>query len=207
MKQFEADAAMKKLQRDKARAAEEKRMREQGYIFVANHEPARVHKEVYATVTPSNARVRIDLSEQRAYLMNGNKVALETPVATGKASTPTPTGSFSITEKDIDHRSNLYGDYVDSNGPGRPCRGGHPKAQEAKGYQISRRSNEPFHASDLLRCRDARRSLAGLSSFPRLHSFASRDRPNDLRKSKTRHAGKDRALITESPANTAASAH
>ncbi|MCB1098477.1 MAG: L,D-transpeptidase family protein [Verrucomicrobiae bacterium] len=91
-------------------------MREQGYIFVPNHEPARVHKEVFAEVTPANARVRIDLSEQRVYLMKGDKVAIETPCSTGTSSHPTPTGSFTITEKDPDHRSNLYGDYVDSDG-------------------------------------------------------------------------------------------
>lgn len=116
MERFEAEAALKKLQRDKLRAEEERKMREQGYIFVPNHEPARVHKEIYAEVNPANARIRIDLSEQRAYLMKGSTVALETPVSTGTASHRTPTGSFSITEKDIDHRSNLYGDYVNSNG-------------------------------------------------------------------------------------------
>ncbi|MDA0814587.1 MAG: L,D-transpeptidase family protein [Verrucomicrobia bacterium] len=116
MKKFEAEAALKKLQRDQARAEEERKMREQGYIPVPNHEPARVHKEVYAEVTPSNARMRIDLSEQRVYLMKGETVAIETPCSTGKATNPTPTGSFSIIDKVLDHRSNLYGDYVDSDG-------------------------------------------------------------------------------------------
>ncbi|MGK0186952.1 MAG: lipoprotein-anchoring transpeptidase ErfK/SrfK [Verrucomicrobiales bacterium] len=113
---FKAEAELKKLKRDQLRAEEERKMREQGYIFVPNHEPARVHKDVYAEVTPGNARVKIDLSEQRAYLMNGSTIAIETPISTGTSSHKTPTGSFSITERDIDHRSNLYGDYVDADG-------------------------------------------------------------------------------------------
>ena len=111
-----AQAEMNKLRAEQKQMAEEQRLREQGYIPVANYRPARIFRGVLDTVTPHNARVRISLSAQRAYLMNGNKIAIDTPVATGKSSTPTPTGTFYISERDIDHRSGIYGDYVDSAG-------------------------------------------------------------------------------------------
>ncbi|WP_226663789.1 L,D-transpeptidase [Microbulbifer aggregans] len=58
----------------------------------------------------------IDLSEQRAYFYKGERLAGISPVATGVAGYRTPTGSFRVSEKDIDHRSNLFGHYVDRAG-------------------------------------------------------------------------------------------
>lgn len=59
------------------------------------------------------AHIKIDLSEQRAYFYKGGRLAGISPVATGIAGYRTPTGSFRVSEKDIDHRSNLFGHYVD----------------------------------------------------------------------------------------------
>lgn len=67
-------------------------------------------------VTPDNARVLISLSKQRAYLMVEDEIAIDTPISSGKKAGMTPTGSFTVSEKDKDHRSNLYGDFVDSRG-------------------------------------------------------------------------------------------
>ena len=51
----------------------------------------------------------VSISDQRAVLYsNGVRVA-ETKVSTGTASHPTPTGVFSIIQKNRWHRSNLYG--------------------------------------------------------------------------------------------------
>ncbi|WP_231759419.1 L,D-transpeptidase family protein [Microbulbifer elongatus] len=58
----------------------------------------------------------IDISEQRAYFYKGSQLAGISPVATGIAGYRTPTGSFRVSEKDIDHRSNLFGHYVDRAG-------------------------------------------------------------------------------------------
>lgn len=60
--------------------------------------------------------IEIDLSAQRAYLLEGGQVVLESPISSGKPSHPTPTGSFRVQEKDPDHRSSLYGKIVDSRG-------------------------------------------------------------------------------------------
>jgi hypothetical protein len=62
------------------------------------------------------AEVRIDLEEQRAYFYKGGRLAGISTVSTGREGYCTPPGTFRITEKKRDHRSNLYGKYVDANG-------------------------------------------------------------------------------------------
>jgi lipoprotein-anchoring transpeptidase ErfK/SrfK len=84
--------------------------------------PLTTNASVLQSVTPDNARVIISLSKQRAYLITGDQVAADSPISSGKRGHTTPTGSFTITQKDKDHRSNLYGDYKDSKG--RTVRGG-----------------------------------------------------------------------------------
>jgi lipoprotein-anchoring transpeptidase ErfK/SrfK len=64
----------------------------------------------------SEFSVEIDLQEQRAYLLRHGRMILESPVSTGRANHRTPTGKFKIIEKDMDHRSSLYGKIVDSRG-------------------------------------------------------------------------------------------
>ncbi len=69
-----------------------------------------------AKTNSSNSSVVIDLSEQRARLMNGSTVVMDYPVSTGKSAHKTPTGTFYIKEKIVDKRSNLYGKILDKNG-------------------------------------------------------------------------------------------
>lgn len=61
-------------------------------------------------------QVLISLSRQRLYLLSSNDVVLESPIASGRKVGWTPKGSFSILEKELNHRSNRYGDLVDANG-------------------------------------------------------------------------------------------
>ena len=61
-------------------------------------------------------RVIIDLSEQRAYLIEQSKVTLISPIASGKPGWQTPTGNFIIFSKDIDHRSRSFGSIVNASG-------------------------------------------------------------------------------------------
>ena len=57
----------------------------------------------------SNTSIIIDLSDQRAQLLVNGQVALDTPCCTGRAGKRTPTGTFRITEKIRDKRSNIFG--------------------------------------------------------------------------------------------------
>jgi len=60
--------------------------------------------------------VIINLSEQRAYLVEQGKVTSISPIASGKPGWPTPTGNFSISSKDIDHRSRSFGSVIGASG-------------------------------------------------------------------------------------------
>jgi hypothetical protein len=61
-------------------------------------------------------RVEVRITEQRVYVYQGDAVAGESPVTTGKPGHDTPTGHYSVMVKDIDHKSNLYGVFLDANG-------------------------------------------------------------------------------------------
>src|SRR5258707_14659462 len=61
-------------------------------------------------------RVIINLSEQRAYLLEDSKISLISPIASGKPGWSTPTGNFSVISKDIDHRSQSFGSVLDASG-------------------------------------------------------------------------------------------
>lgn len=58
----------------------------------------------------------INLTEQEVYFYKGGKLAGRSPISSGKEGYRTPTGSYSIIQKNIDHVSNLYGNYVDDSG-------------------------------------------------------------------------------------------
>ncbi len=60
--------------------------------------------------------VEIDLQEQTAYLIQGGRVVLSTPIASGRYGHLTPTGSFNIIEKERNHYSSMYGKIVDARG-------------------------------------------------------------------------------------------
>ena len=84
--------------------------------LISRQAPIAINQSVYDSLTPGEARVAISLSKQRAYLLNGDEIAIDTPISSGKRAGMTPTGNFTITQKDKDHRSNIYGDFKDKNG-------------------------------------------------------------------------------------------
>lgn len=60
--------------------------------------------------------LRISLSEQKVYFLKDGVIVGMSPISSGRESHATSPGKFRIMEKDLDHKSNLYGDYVDSTG-------------------------------------------------------------------------------------------
>ncbi len=75
-----------------------------------------INRELESIIGPDNSRVVISLSKQRVYLMTGDQVYIDAPISSGKAGHASPTGSFSVLEKDPDHRSSVYGNFVDRSG-------------------------------------------------------------------------------------------
>src|SRR5437016_9604950 len=60
--------------------------------------------------------VKISLGEQRAYFYKGGVLVGVSQLSTGREGLNTPIGQFKIIQKDKDHVSSLFGDYVDSGG-------------------------------------------------------------------------------------------
>lgn len=59
-----------------------------------------------------NRRIVVKLREQKAYLYHHRELVAISPVSTGREGKRTPAGRYYVIEKDIDHRSTLYGNYV-----------------------------------------------------------------------------------------------
>jgi lipoprotein-anchoring transpeptidase ErfK/SrfK len=90
--------------------------------LISKQPPIVTNNAILAKINPENARVVVSIGKQRAYLITGDEIGIDSPISSGKRGHSTPTGSFTILEKDKDHRSSIYGDYVDSKG--RVVRGG-----------------------------------------------------------------------------------
>lgn len=94
-----------------AQAAEAERMKNRSpsghYLFVDD--------DVLATLSPSDTKIDINLSKQRAKILDTQgRIAIETQISTGTSNHRTPTGNFKILEKIVDKSSNRYGKWVNA---------------------------------------------------------------------------------------------
>lgn len=53
-------------------------------------------------------RLLVNIAEQRAYVYRGEALIAATAISTGKTGKDTPSGTFTILQKKIDHRSTIY---------------------------------------------------------------------------------------------------
>jgi lipoprotein-anchoring transpeptidase ErfK/SrfK len=104
---FEPAASAQIFGRKKMRKASE---------MIRRQAPPKIDRSLEGVISPENSRVVISISKQRAYLLAGDQVYIDTPVSTGKRTGMTPTGNFTVLQKNADHRSNIYGDFVNSKG-------------------------------------------------------------------------------------------
>ncbi len=65
---------------------------------------------------PGAPFVRISLGEQRAYFYKGGQLVGVSIISSGREGFGTSAGTFRLQQKDLNHKSSLYGDYVDRNG-------------------------------------------------------------------------------------------
>jgi len=89
-----------------------KKQQKKASSLISKQEPPKVNPRLLEQATAQNIAVTISLGKQRAYFLVGGEIAVDTPVSTGKRAGMTPKGSFKVVEKDADHRSSLYGDFV-----------------------------------------------------------------------------------------------
>src|SRR6476619_4964107 len=80
------------------------------------------------------ASIVVDLSQQEAFLYRGKHSVASSRISSGREGHRTPIGHFSVIRKDIDHRSSLYGNYVNSSG------------KVVKGNVDSRKDSKPAHS-------------------------------------------------------------
>ena len=65
---------------------------------------------------PGTPSVAIHLSEERAYFYKGGQLVGVSQISAGREGHDTPPGNYKIIQKDPNHASSLYGDYVDTTG-------------------------------------------------------------------------------------------
>jgi lipoprotein-anchoring transpeptidase ErfK/SrfK len=90
--------------------------------FISRQAPLKVNQSLLRQATSDNTRIVVSIPKQRAYLMIGEKIVADGPVSSGRRGHESPTGHLHVLEKDPNHHSSLYGDFVD--GSGRVVRGG-----------------------------------------------------------------------------------
>src|SRR5207253_4668927 len=90
--------------------------------YISRQEPFKVNQSLLKQATPDNTRIVVSIPKQRAYLMIGEQVAADGPISSGKRGHESPQGHLKVLEKDPNHHSNIYGDFVD--GLGRVVRAG-----------------------------------------------------------------------------------
>jgi lipoprotein-anchoring transpeptidase ErfK/SrfK len=76
----------------------------------------------------------VSLREQEAYLYRGKNRTASSRISSGREGYRTPVGRFQVIRKDEDHRSSVYGDYVDASG------------KVVKANVDSRRDRKPPHS-------------------------------------------------------------
>jgi len=84
--------------------------------LIRKQERLKINQSVLKDLTPDNARIVVSIPKQRAYLMVGEQLAADGPISSGKRGHSSPTGHMHVLEKDPNHHSSLYGDFVDSYG-------------------------------------------------------------------------------------------
>lgn len=89
-----------------------KKVQKKASELIKKQEPPKVIPRVLEQATPDNVSIIISLSKQRAYFKVGEEIGIDTPISSGKRAGMTPKGTFTIVEKDADHRSNLYGNFI-----------------------------------------------------------------------------------------------
>ena len=62
------------------------------------------------------ARMKISLGDQKIYFYKGDQLVGISAISSGREGMATRTGAFSVIEKDLNHKSSLFGDYIRPDG-------------------------------------------------------------------------------------------
>jgi lipoprotein-anchoring transpeptidase ErfK/SrfK len=84
--------------------------------LIRKQDPLQVNQSLLKEATPDAVHILVSLPKQRAYLMLAEKIVIDSPISSGKRGHSSPSGHWRVLEKDPNHHSSLYGDFVDSSG-------------------------------------------------------------------------------------------
>jgi lipoprotein-anchoring transpeptidase ErfK/SrfK len=84
--------------------------------LIRKQEPIKINQALLKQTMPDQIHIVVSIPKQRAYLMLNDQIVIDSPISSGKRGHGTPTGHFTVLEKDPNHHSSLYGDFVDDHG-------------------------------------------------------------------------------------------
>ena len=84
--------------------------------MIGRQQGPKINNALESVINQDNSHVVISLTKQRVYLMTGDQIYIDSPISSGKAGHESPHGNFSVLEKDPNHRSSVYGNFVDHSG-------------------------------------------------------------------------------------------
>jgi lipoprotein-anchoring transpeptidase ErfK/SrfK len=84
--------------------------------LIHKQEPVKVNQGLLKQATADNTHIVVSIPKQRAYLMIEEQIVADGPISSGKRGHSSPIGHLHVLEKDPDHHSNLYGDFIDRTG-------------------------------------------------------------------------------------------
>ena len=91
----------------------------------------------YRPKNPNNVRVKVSLSKQNVYVMEGDKVLMAAATCVGQPGHTTPTGTYRIYSKIPDKRSGAYGFRVQDGGRIIPAESGASISGTYVGYPMA----------------------------------------------------------------------
>ena len=98
---------------------------------------------------PNNVRVKVSISKQRTYVVEGSEILLAMPVSVGAPGSSTPLGNFQIFNKEQKHRANTHGYAYRGNEVKQTMLSNRPAGWSFKGtpmpYWCEFKSNYGFH--------------------------------------------------------------
>ena len=84
--------------------------------LIRKQDPLKINQSLLKQVKPDAVHIVVSLPKQRAYLMLAEQIVIDGPISSGKHGHSSPTGHMHVLEKDPNHHSSLYGDFVDNSG-------------------------------------------------------------------------------------------
>jgi lipoprotein-anchoring transpeptidase ErfK/SrfK len=84
--------------------------------LIHKQDPLKVNQSLLKEANSNNVHIVVSIPKQRAYLMLGDQIVIDGPISSGKRGHTSPTGHFTVLEKDPDHHSSIYGNFIDRSG-------------------------------------------------------------------------------------------